>query len=298
MGKKRLVAGGCLTGLLLMTVVYGGGCGDDTTEPGDPLFSLQLTVVDPAQDPVPDLQVSIWSRITLPFDDRPLGDPKPASIFTFQIPVSCRVAYSLYDVTGRLACTLVDEVLPAGTHRVRWDGWFCEAGESPRLQPGPYRAVMQARDTDSDDLLFEGEIVGVMFLIDPARMRLGATDAAGTFRTDDEARFPHLYMNDTWEPFLQVDENGDLMGTFRYTGEVRIALVDTLAHLMQSYDLEVGAGPNRFTLTWDPRKAETGIKSANDPPSSVGPVVFSRRDEDKPPALEFEMRQNYPNPFN
>ncbi len=46
----------------------------------------------------------------------------PQTTITFALPVSARASLRIYDVSGRLVRTLLDEVRPAGTSEVRWNG--------------------------------------------------------------------------------------------------------------------------------------------------------------------------------
>lgn len=66
--------------------------------------------------------------------DRPISlDPKhlfqnipnpfsPETRIAFDLPVAGRAELKIFDVSGRLIRTLVDERRPAGPHSVRWDG--------------------------------------------------------------------------------------------------------------------------------------------------------------------------------
>ncbi len=46
----------------------------------------------------------------------------PMTTISYQVPVTVPVRLRLYDVAGRLVVTLVDDVVDAGRHAVRWDG--------------------------------------------------------------------------------------------------------------------------------------------------------------------------------
>ncbi|NTV04609.1 T9SS type A sorting domain-containing protein, partial [bacterium] len=46
----------------------------------------------------------------------------PRTTIRFDLPRTTDVSLRIYDVSGRLVCTLVDEVLPAASHAVAWDG--------------------------------------------------------------------------------------------------------------------------------------------------------------------------------
>ncbi len=53
----------------------------------------------------------------------------------FSLPVAGRATMKVYDVSGRLVTTLVDEELQAGRHRVVWDG--------DGVSPGVYMAILE-----------------------------------------------------------------------------------------------------------------------------------------------------------
>jgi len=46
----------------------------------------------------------------------------PATTITYEIPETGRVSLSIYDVVGRRVATLVDAVMPTGSHTLRFDG--------------------------------------------------------------------------------------------------------------------------------------------------------------------------------
>ncbi|PID80832.1 hypothetical protein CSB20_05420, partial [bacterium DOLZORAL124_64_63] len=67
----------------------------------------------------------------------------PATTIKFDLPRSSHVKLNIYDVAGRLVRTLVDEVRPAQTHEVMWDG--TDRG-GRRVSSGTYYYVLQAGD--------------------------------------------------------------------------------------------------------------------------------------------------------
>ncbi|MDX1741577.1 MAG: FlgD immunoglobulin-like domain containing protein, partial [Rhodothermales bacterium] len=78
--------------------------------------------------------VSNEARIVLPSDYKLSANyPNPFNPSTqieFTLPIDKAVSVRIYDVTGRLVRTLVDnQRLPAGTHRVNWNG-LTDAGHS------------------------------------------------------------------------------------------------------------------------------------------------------------------------
>ncbi len=67
----------------------------------------------------------------------------PMTNISFDLPQSTHVRLNIYDVSGRLVKTLVDEVRPAATHTVLWDG---TNGRGARVASGVYYYQVQ---TDS-----------------------------------------------------------------------------------------------------------------------------------------------------
>ena len=63
--------------------------------------------------------------------------------FAFALPGRTEVRLGVYDVSGRLIRTLLTGVMPAGRHRVRWDG---RDGEGRGVASGIYFARLQAAD--------------------------------------------------------------------------------------------------------------------------------------------------------
>jgi hypothetical protein len=66
--------------------------------------------------------------------------PNPArenSVFAVDIPATQHVALNVYDLSGRLVSRLVDQVLPAGTHRFDWNNRESGGG---RVRSGLYFA--------------------------------------------------------------------------------------------------------------------------------------------------------------
>jgi hypothetical protein len=303
---------------LLLTLGGLVGCTDDSTRPRTTAFRLQLEITDSGGDPVPGLRVSAWTRIPPEFtQDGRLGwgDSKPMSRFPFAVAESCSVTYVIYDADDNAICTIADGTYPPGESWTAWPGTLCDLpGNEPALA-GAYRARFAARDLDTEEVIFEDEIVAVMYLADPEQTILGYANEGGEFTTTRKEFFPHLQ---TWEPFTAVDEEGNPIGQFSYLDTVRVALTDTAAHQTQYFDVVVDDKPNTFALTWDPTKhqaapvADAGVP-ATDPqpvaphlrPGSTGPrphdtnpMPCAAKDDPQPVPTEFRVKQNVPNPFN
>ncbi len=69
--------------------------------------------VSPVQEDVPDV-ARLVGNVPNPFN--------PATEIRFTLPADQAVRLAVYDVSGRLVRTLVDETRLAGDHAARWDG--------------------------------------------------------------------------------------------------------------------------------------------------------------------------------
>jgi hypothetical protein len=65
----------------------------------------------------------------------------PSTTFHFDLPVAARVQLAVYDVRGERVATLVDEMRPAGAHRVAWLG---RDGHGRPAAAGVYFALLKA----------------------------------------------------------------------------------------------------------------------------------------------------------
>jgi len=65
----------------------------------------------------------------------------PSTELRFDVPIPTHVSLGIYDVRGRLVAVLVDRALPAGPHRVHWDGRGKDGMPAPS---GVYYARVEA----------------------------------------------------------------------------------------------------------------------------------------------------------
>jgi|GEM_PF-1202374 len=116
--------------------------------PGTHAFTLQIETDDP-ETPVISVPVAVTvSGVSA----EPEGGAPPAlallpnypnpfvgaTTLTFELPEPSRVALEVYDLTGRLAASLLDADLPSGAHRLRWD--------ASGLAAGPYLVRLRSGD--------------------------------------------------------------------------------------------------------------------------------------------------------
>ncbi len=101
-------------------------------------FDAELTSIDP-DDPIaehPD-RVKLYSNYPNPFN--------PDTQISFDLPETKHVQLHIYDVSGRLVTTLIDETKQAGTHNVKFD--------ASHLTSGAYLAVLNVAGEQHTDKL-------------------------------------------------------------------------------------------------------------------------------------------------
>ncbi len=70
----------------------------------------------------------------------------PETVLEFQLPQESPVTLTVYNVLGQVVKTLVDDVLPAGNHAVKWDGTSDQGHE---VSSGVYFYRIKAGDFES-----------------------------------------------------------------------------------------------------------------------------------------------------
>ena len=89
-------------------------------EPGLGVLTISATVdresLEPLQITAPDIpsRYELVGNYPNPFN--------PSTTIAFNLPQSARVRLQIYDLRGRLIFTVVDDNLPAGRHKVLWNG--------------------------------------------------------------------------------------------------------------------------------------------------------------------------------
>jgi hypothetical protein len=111
--------------------------------PWGPWLSLPMNAVSETDLRLLGTQtVGVGDRI-VPLPTMEPASPNPfreTTSFAFTLPEAGRVCLSMHDAAGRHVATLVDETLPAGSHRTAWDGL---ARTGLRVAAGVYFARLE-----------------------------------------------------------------------------------------------------------------------------------------------------------
>ncbi len=108
MAWQRGGVGAVLVGCMHDGDLEGSFCIDDLTVTDEWVPVVAAPEAPPATVPV------LHSATPNPFN--------PATTMAFYLPTGGAVRLQIHDLSGRLVTTLLDRAMPAGQHRVRWDG--------------------------------------------------------------------------------------------------------------------------------------------------------------------------------
>ena len=193
-------------------------CQDNPIENNDDnLFSVEIEVVDSTGNPLPNIQVSIWSKIKNQSNLNKLvlfNDVNATTTIQFQIVERCYVDLTLYDLNNSAISQLVSGQYNAGMYSVAW---------STVIKNGVYKAtLLTSADSLQNTLLFKDSIYIALISPDPSASLVGSTDYNGKIKVIDKLLFPHLY---NLPLFPRTFEGGpEIVGYFDYSDSIVIAL--------------------------------------------------------------------------
>jgi hypothetical protein len=89
-----------------------------------PFFHHDALTALPKPAPLPDEEVNSVQYLVDSFQLRQnYPNPfNPSTVINYQLPMSSDVRLVIYSATGRVVRQLVSDEMPAGMHRVVWDG--------------------------------------------------------------------------------------------------------------------------------------------------------------------------------
>jgi hypothetical protein len=120
-----------VTGRFEGTVDFGGG--DLTSAGGSDIFVAKYSDAVGTGATAPQLRALLYQNVPNPFN--------PQTTIGFNLPETAGVWLSIYDLTGRHVSTLVNGDVPAGEHRIRWDG---RDGNGDQMASGVYLYQLRA----------------------------------------------------------------------------------------------------------------------------------------------------------
>jgi hypothetical protein len=152
LGQNMMLHGSGAVATLTFRVLAGGGAPALAVAE---LRDVRNGLIAPAGATPRESQMQTGAELSPAFTTAFLGarpNPFPrATDISFSLAGEALVTVRIYDTSGRLACTLLEQTLPAGIHHVSWDGRLAGGGQAT---VGVYLCTFKAGDTATSRKLF------------------------------------------------------------------------------------------------------------------------------------------------
>ncbi len=174
-----------LTVAMILILAIVNGCGnEDPAKPGTTDFSVNLTVTDPAGDPVSGLEAKL--HVLLPPQIMPNAAKVQVKI-PFSVPVTAAVSLIVYDMDGNIVNSLIDQIIPAGENYVVLAK---DEEGNPLIGTHLYRCEMVATVEGVEQFRAETFVTLYTGVDIDQRPVLGLTDARGQLTYNKRTEFP------------------------------------------------------------------------------------------------------------
>lgn len=260
---------------LILSIFLLFGCRDNPSESKiESPFSLEVTVIDPNGNALPNINVGIWSMInsqnTLQKVNSESEINSETSIHYSIIKLSF-VEIIVYDLENKMIEQIVSRQHEPGNYRTTW--------YHPNSNTAFKCKLIASSDSLQKNILFSDSIYITQICSDPNVSTIGKSDDNGIVKTTNKLMFPHLYHLPP-VPYTSA-ANPDVLGYFRYSDSVNITLSNGSFQKMIFFKKGILNGENKFRLTWDQTLMkqtgeDTHINSPTPPKNtkSIGSAIF------------------------
>lgn len=284
--------------LILYIIFLIQSCKEDSSSAPNPLnspvssFSVNISIVDTNNNPVPHLRISCWNKLllisgSLPTPSNTLPSTLASSKIKLNMPIKAKVWMALYDMDNRIVLALYSD-------NTLWGPGLLEA----YYTTGGYRTpwVLKCRCIVKDSLsniLYSDSIYTLCWQPYAERSILGWTSTSGTLSTSDSLLFPNVL---ALPPLVYTGENGwDSLGTFLLSDTLIFALTDTASHQQQFFEGIVRkAMHDSLRFVWQPTMQAKSISTVRPQTSNISKIQFVKEDVTE---SGWRLYQNYPNPY-
>jgi len=207
-------------------------------------FSIEVQVVDPNGNPLPNINISSWNEINLVTALKKINsksENNAATSIPYTILEKCYVELTIYDLNGKIKEKIVSGQREAGRYSVSWETLSTNGVFKCKL--------ITSSDPGMKNILFQDSIYIVQNTPDAKVSSLGKTDINGKIKTADKLLFPHLF-NLPLIPYTS-EVGPEVLGYFSFSDSVTIALSDESFLKTRLYKREIKNIENKLSLKWD-----------------------------------------------
>lgn len=269
-------------------------CNEQSTEPknDDASFSFKVKVVDGSNNPLENMKVGSWYHPTnlglnkiIPLK---IMDPNPLTSIRFVIIDNSNITLEIYDLNNKKVKILIDNNrLQLGNYEVNFD--------ATGLIGSVYKCVLTAKDTMNTTVLYKDSIYAVIIYINELNTKMGFTNAAGEFESNNKLFFPSLYVLP--ELILTSESGPSPIKTFSISDTITIMITNTITNITYNYIKTIRNGSNEFTLAYPGGSMlQKNINLSDRRKINYNEKIIINKLSNT--VDNWELNQNYPNPFN
>ena len=239
--------------LIILTLLLSTGCSDNPATVDNGVFNAEIKVVNSDGQPLPDINVSIWDKISFSNSLYKISSDAgitAVSSIPYTLIEQCYIELIAYDLNDNVKAVIASGQRNAG----RYQNAF-QIHENAGTQV--YKVKLTASsDSLKSDILFQDSIYAVLWQPDPAYSSIGRTNSSGIVQTSDKLLFPHL-IDLPVIPRTSESDPGAL-GYIIFSDSVTIALTDDNLSQTKYFVREIKNGENKISLNWNDGTANPG----------------------------------------
>ncbi len=200
-----------------------------TTSMGDGSYEVYLNKTTSIDERPESYAISLSQNYPNPFN--------PSTIITYEIGRASQVRLDVYSILGQHVCTLENNMMPPGTHRVRWEGYDTNG---QRVAAGVYLYLLRvnshsltrkmvlldgnnipAPSTEKSTMSPKTTIVpaGKKYLVTAEKGNMYHYSGIHTIYLDQESVNLDITMPDIYQPYFLFASSGRHNDEFIYAGD-------------------------------------------------------------------------------
>lgn len=275
--------------LLLFFVLFIISCSENSVEPENSDFNVQILAKDGNGHSMPNINVSIWSKLhyDLTRELPEIDIDNTETRVGFSVVENSFIDLSVYDMNGEKQTTLVHGSRQAGTYEVKFDYITKITDRVSKIK------MTASSDSLQNNILFQDSIYAVFNRPFPTLSFVGKTRENGSFEVNNKLLFPHLLSLPTL--YITAENNPDSIGTFTFADTVIIALSNETFTESVIFERAVVNRNNYFELGWENGTSWNNITNTEKSNKEKKPVSHKILQTETP--TDWRLYQNYPNPI-
>lgn len=248
-------------------------------------FALNVQVVDSHNNPLKNINVSIWPKTNIDYLLKSTSQSKAptTTIIEVALPKKCFVSMIMYNLDNKIVNKAISREFQAGTYSYHW---------TTPIRNGVFKCkLITSSDSLENNVFFQDSIYVAAIAHVASISSIGKTDTNGRIATSDKLLFPNLYKLPS---ITRTSEDGSVTGIFTFSDSVTVALSDGSFSNVKLYSCKIINANNKIKLNWD----DGVLQSMNQNTFERNKFTANKLSTNSASLPKYwRLSQNYPNPF-